>query len=101
MEGAMSHVPTRVKPEEVIAARAMDLPANDKLELSPPYLRELPMELIQHEREYRIVEFSSVSRITMHSLWILFRICYHLGWKKAERDSLNMPHLKLQERMSR
>jgi hypothetical protein len=63
--------------------------------LAPPYLRELPSELIQHEKEYTEKALPIQTKIVFHLLWTTFRMSYYFGWLQGLRKSSHMPHRKL------
>lgn len=90
----MSHVHTRSTIEPApIAAQG----TRGRLQLSPPWLRELPREVACNDGPMVERGYTWSQRATLHLLWILFRICYYAGWTAADRVSRSMPHARLGE----
>ena len=69
--------------------------AMGQFKLAPPYLRKLPGELVQHEREYAKRSLSLQTKAVFHFLWITFRVSYYFGWREACRSTYLMPHRKI------
>ena len=66
--------------------------AGARYRLAPPYLRELPQELGQHELEYRSNSYDLRTRAVLHTLWIAFRVSYYFGWHEGDRTTANLRH---------
>jgi len=66
-----------------------------RLKLSPPYLRELPMELAFNEADFQRKGYRVRDRLMLHTLWAIFRVCYFLGWMRGRKTTHDMPHLVL------
>ncbi len=91
----MSHVPMQVQSNVTPIPERPWNPGETEVELTPPYLREVPREMMANESEYRKGGYPTRTRIVLHLLWIIFRISYHAGWFSATRAGESMPHLRL------
>ena len=90
----MSHVHTRSTIEPApIAAQGQ----GGRLQLSPPWLRELPSEVASNDGPMVERGFTLRQRASLHLLWVFFRVCYFAGWTAANRASKEMPHARMDE----
>lgn len=89
----MSHVPTRASPDPLLSDDQNT--TRRELPLGPPFLWELPYELLVNDECYRRTGRPLRARLRLHGSWIVFRLAYYSGWRSGRRASDLAPHLRL------
>jgi hypothetical protein len=94
MAVAMSRLLIQVVSEANLSSTKEKRNQKNRYHLTPPYLSEIPKELASHEREYKKNKLSWQTKMSFHILWVIFRVSYYAGWRKAIGNCTKMPHKK-------